>query len=265
MSSTFFKKKIKKRTNTILIPYLIFLCVGTLIYIMVKMDSNFQNICYVFIDSIIYRPKVFYQIWFLRDLYIMMCLSPLVAIICKKCCFLILIPMILWLSGAYCSWISIEAILFFIVGAFIALNKYKIVVPLLISKVFLIVWIIGALILTICNSSGYICPYFVHCILLIMGGLSLWNLYDNINASVARKINTWPILQYSFFIYLIHEPILTIIKKTFLFVLGQSDTYVFIIYILAPILTILFAYLIGVLLNKFCPCVLNVLTGNRSR
>ena len=69
----------------------------------------------------------------------------------------------------------------------------------------------------------------------------------------------------SFFIYLIHEPILTILRKTGLYLLGQSSWSIGVIYILAPTLTIFIAYAIGRGMNEYIPKIFSLITGGRSK
>ena len=107
-------------------------------------------------------------------------------------------------------------------------------------------------------------PYATHCIIILIGIYSIWTFYDKLYPKFSVRIKNAPIYKYCFLIYLIHEPILTIIKKTGLYILGTSSYSIGIIYVIAPLLTIWITYLIGCKLNTYFPSFLSLITGGRA-
>ncbi len=262
-----YKRKISSRTRSLLLPYLVLLLCGSIILFITERVYTISAFLEILKNGILASPPLFYPLWFLRDLYIMVLFSPLVYYIVKKAPIFIIVPATIWALGKNppifpCS----EAILFFSVGAFFAFkvkliekNNNKIALSCF------ILWL--SLCFLNCYIDNYIAqtPYAIHCIILLLGIYSIWILYDRISLYSNKNIKTADIYNYGFFIYLIHEPILTIIKKIGLYFIGNSSISIGIIYLLSPVFTIYITYFIGRYLNDQTPRLLNFITGGRAK
>lgn len=102
--------------------------------------------------------------------------------------------------------------------------------------------------------------------IIILGLISVWGLYDMVlgkdfKLSEHRRLAT--ACQFTFFIYLFHEPTLNIVRKLIVVVLGKNEYGYLISYLISPwIFTICFVF-IGLQFRKYLPKVYYVCTGGR--
>lgn len=261
-----YKRKLLSRTHSILIPYIFFLLSGSLIMFVIRQPYNLSAFIEIIKNGILNYPPVFYPLWFLRDLYIIVLFSPLVYLIVKKTPIFIPLLFLIWILGIHLGFYipSIDSVFFFVLGAFFSIkqkipekanSKY--------AYISLVVWI------TLCFFNIYIkehvtqLPSATHRIIILLGIYSIWTFYDKLYPKFSERIKIAPIYKYSFLIYLIHEPILTIIKKSGLYILGRSSYTIGLIYVIAPLLTIWIIYIIGCKLNTYFPSFLSFITGGR--
>ena len=260
-----YKHKLISRTKSILIPYIIFLISGSIIMFVIGQTYNINTFIEIIKKGIVTSPPIFYPLWFLRDLYIMALFSPLVYLIIKKAPIFLIIPTAIWVLGRNpFTFPMAETIIFFSIGAFLT-TKEKLLEQRNHKRTWLLFffWIFLCFLNTYINKYIIALPYVTHCIILILGIYTIWILYDKLYPKFVKLIKTAKIYNYSFLIYLIHEPILTIIKKIWLTILGNSSCSIGFIYFIAPILTILSIFGIGVVLKALCPNILALITGGR--
>lgn len=261
-----YKRKIISRTRSLLIPYLLFLLCGSIIVFVIEETHTISTFIGIIKNGIMYSPPIFYPLWFLRDLYIMVLFSPLVYVVVRKVPVLLIFLIVIWALGKNpfifpCT----EAMLFFSIGAYLTTKE-----KFLEQRKHKGTWFLFSFWLFSCFLNTYICkyvislPYTTHCIILILGIYTIWILYDKLYPKFSERIKNAHIYKYSFLIYLIHEPILTIIKKTGLYILGTSSYSIGIIYVIAPLLTIWITYFIGCKLNTYFPSFLSLITGGRA-
>lgn len=264
-------RKIGKRFRTVLIPYLIFSILGFLFIYCTNIlfpeyisDSNAINNGIRSIKDILYtillNPIGTYQLWFLRDLFIIIIASPLIYYVLKYCKWIIIICFLgLWMIDMK-FFISIEAITFFSIGSYIAI--YKQTITNYIFKNSIIVYATTFIWISICTLT-VLCElnYIWHCIGILSGIISLWTLYDLIYHKLNHHILNSHVYSFSFFIFLVHEPLLTIIKKILYLISGSQ--LIFVIYIIAPIICIITCIILGNILKKNTPKVYYILTGGR--
>ena len=261
-----YKRKLLSRTRSLLIPYFSFLLLGSIIVFLKEGSHSFGKLLEIIKGGIIGSPPIFYPLWFLRDLYVMALLSPLVYWIVKKIPVSLVVLIVIWALGKNPFIFPMtEAMLFFSLGCFLT-TQTKILEPVNHKYTwwYFFLW----LLLCFLNTYGknvLPLPYVTHCVVLLFGIYSVWILYDRLYPHFNEKIKNADIYKYSFFIYLIHEPILTILKKIGLYLLGQSSWSIGVIYILAPILTIFIAYAIGRGMNKYIPKIFSLITGGRTK
>ena len=133
-----YRDKLKKRIKTLLIPYITWNIIYVLFNMMV-LKSKGQTINIVSqIGSLWNMPNSSFPadpaLWFVRDLMVCMVLTPIVYYIVKKKHVFTIFFMVFfsfWLTNAFSdkliAGISISSLLFFSIGAFLAVNKTDIV------------------------------------------------------------------------------------------------------------------------------------------
>jgi surface polysaccharide O-acyltransferase-like enzyme len=260
-----YKRKLRSRTQSLFIPYIIFMLCGCIIIYIIGKVYTIDAFYGIIKKGILHNPPIFYPLWFLRDLYIMVLFAPLVYIVVRKVPVLIVFIFVIWVLGKNpfifpCT----ETMLFFSIGAYLTTKE-----KFLEQRKHKGTWLLFSFWLFSCFLNTYICkyvislPYATHCIILILGIYTIWILYDKLYPKFSERIKNAPIYKYSFLIYLIHEPILTIIKKLGLYILGTSSYSIGIIYVIATLLTILITYFIGCKLSTYFPSFLSIITGGR--
>ena len=261
-----YKRKLRERTRSLLIPYVLFLLCGSIAMFLIGRVYTVEAFISIIKKGLFLTPPVFYPLWFLRDLYIMVLFSPLVYWVVKKVQLLLIIPIIVWALGKNpfvfpCA----EAILFFCIGAFLT-TKVNILEKTMHKGTLptLLLWLFLCFLNTYISKYVTPMPYITHCMIILLGVYAIWILYDKLYPKFSEHVKNSKIYKYTFFIYLLHEPILTIIKKTGLFLFGDSSLAVGSIYFIAPILTILAVYGIGLVLNTYSPRLLALITGGRA-
>lgn len=102
--------------------------------------------------------------------------------------------------------------------------------------------------------------------IILLGIVGAWGLYDAVvgkdfNLSQHRWLTT--ACQFTFFIYLFHEPTLNIVRKLIVVVLGKNELGYLTSYLISPWIFTVCAVFIGLLFRKYLPKVYNLCTGGR--
>jgi len=274
-----FKKKLKKRFNTLIIPYLFWSLWGIAVYFALQSfpqsrvfftkellkDYSIQKLLYtLFLDPI---P---YQLWYVRDLAVFAILSPVLYFVFKYIRFWILpFCLFMWFYDFNFVIFRNQSLLFFALGALISQRNEKLLKPESsgLAFIFAFLWIVFVLIktrLVFLEFQNLLIISILHKISILMGILTMNYLYDILfkNIDVA-KTNAYKIVTFSFFVFTSHEPIITIIKKGLFFVAGNGEIKSIIIFLLAPVLTIPLCISVGYFLKKHVPNFYGVITGWR--
>lgn len=268
-----YKKKIKTRINSLLVPYVIWNIIAIIPFCLyhnngeineILSNKEYISLLRIFwdIDSGFYPLD--FPLWYLRDLIIVILLSPITYFIVKKIkVFFLLLLVIIYLSDIYNGrpGFSITTILFFNIGAYMGI--YKLDFISIIKKMFIplsIVWI-GLFYLYVSNISNYA---FIKNLFHIICAFYFFSLFPLIKNNYTLKyLNV--LSQSSFFTYAIHALLIVgycegIIAKIF----SSSNYCIFLKAILGPILTFLVCHIIYLLMKMFVPKILNILVGNRT-
>ena len=102
--------------------------------------------------------------------------------------------------------------------------------------------------------------------IIMLGIIGIWGLYD---AFVEKKFclshHKWLGIacQFTFFIYLFHEPTLNIVRKLIVVMLSKNELGYLTSYLLSPWIFTVCAVFAGLLFRKYLPRVYNVCTGGR--
>ena len=128
--------KIKKRFKTLIMPYFFWVLFGIVFYLALQSFPQSQQFFtkkliknYDLIDwfNAIFVHIIPYQLWFLRDLIVMVFLSPIIYFVIKKTNYLYLLAIVLfWILNQDNLVFTSEALLFFSLGSFLAIEKPEI-------------------------------------------------------------------------------------------------------------------------------------------
>ncbi|RZJ49731.1 MAG: hypothetical protein EOO44_17750 [Flavobacterium sp.] len=266
--------KMQKRFRTLVLPYLLWSIWGLLLYFLLQSIpfsktfftkdlvaeySFYKTIRTIFIDPI---P---YQLWFLKELIVLMFLSPVLYYLIKFSKYaLAIITMILWCIDFQMPYLSMDSINFFTLGATVAMLRPS-VINLTFSRkywVMGIVWIAILLFITINIDQKQF--DLLRKISVLVGLVTVWTIYDVflINKDLAQS-RFYSLFSYSFFVYVFHEPILIIIKKGMIYMLPKTELSVLLTYLLSPVIIISLSLIVGGILNRWFNKFYNVLTGGR--
>jgi len=274
-----FLEKYKKRFKTLVIPYVFWAVFWFLFYLAIRSNAVFRpyltdkvagNYAIKHFIDIVLRLPVSYQLWFVKDLILLVVFSPLFYGLIKRFSyFVILLPFITWFYDFNYIVFSSEALLFFLIGAFISIKKRNCINKNFIKnpKVLFAVWLFlvtlktGLLLLNFDTKLGLL---LLHKISILIGLIAIWSMYDFILLKKeSHNLKSPKLFEYAFFLYVFHEPILGFLTKLLFVAFGTTALNSLLIYLTAPVITITLAVGIGMLLKKFTKPFYLVITGGR--
>lgn len=261
--------KLLKRARTLLLPYILWNIIFVLWYVVIDSlpgISAFSNthIIEVYANqsvgetlySLFIAPAAF-QLWFLRDLMVMLLFTPLLWWIARKQWIVVLV---LALASTFVyAWL-----IYFWLGIIIAVKQWDIENyrrPKMAVFISALIYVGYAIYIAWGGISARVVEVFVN----IVGLYLVWSLYDI--AARGRYMadkGLWKYLcGYSFFIYCFHEPAFNVIKKLALAVCGTSEPVLIIFYYVNPWLMVLAAVAVAKILQRMTPNIYKILTGGR--
>lgn len=282
-----YRRKIKSRINTILIPYFLWNFVSLLIKYSVELLPNSST--YLsgrnalissysvqdYIGAFLWAPAS-YHLWFLKDLFIMMLLSPIIYLMVDKFKVLpILLLYIAWLGGIesltdLINRDDVQALIFFCLGCLIITEKWNL--NFLDQKRTFTVgaYLFSAIVLAFLQSQLFLQqshPVFFVSILsktiLLLGVCAAWCLSSLLRNTRMQQFFI-ALAPFSFFIYAAHEPFLTVVRKiVYRFFPPSNSAEIILYYFLLPAFVISFLTIIGYALNNVLPRLYSVITGSR--
>lgn len=261
--------KIKKRINTLLLPYLFWSSIVVLIFFILQSipslrlffsnniieDMNISEIL-----NVIFINPINYPLWFVRDLIIIVLFSHIIYFLINRYAyFTLVVTFILWMnnicpSTQFCLYKS-EPFFFFILGAYLSIKKInfdyfldnKIII-------YLILLIYSYFIISTEITNLYLFQSFILLGVGVIWITSKWFLRFNL----AKNLTI-----YTFVIYVFHEPGLTILKKVLFSILGYTPYASLLIYIVSPIVMVVFLVFFGKFMKYYFPNFIRITTGNR--
>ena len=284
--------KIKKRSKTLLVPFLIWNTICLLLTVVgIFRHEGWIGVQSFFVDNDyghLYwdcqawnldrtnlvggaNPSTgpyLVPLWFLRDLMVVCVCSPLLFFLFKYTKILgVALLTLCYTTGVFITipGFTIMAFMFFGMGAFFRMNsidstKFTYNYRRSIYVVTAILWIVC----TVLNGHNTKQGDFVYPFYVIMGCISTINLATYL---VDKKKAKMPDLfsKASFFIYLLHTIlIISVVTKFAHTLFGETNPILMTIsYLFVPITTVAICLLAYCVLNKYTPSLLKIITGDR--
>lgn len=275
-----FTQILTKKTKTIVVPYIIWTALAILLFVIGQhlpftkvFFSNPQNNIAQFgaldyIDAVVGLftsrapyPLV-YQFWFLRDLILLNFSAIIIKNIIDKIPFTFLfLAIYCWIIDFNLHLFSAESMLFFGLGYYI--NKYKLTTEKIDNIEYFDILSLYAIAITIeLFFPQY--RFIIHKINIIIGLL----LAIKVSLFFALKENIFNILSklsvYAFFVYAMHEPLLTVLRKISVKIMPTYGIFVLVQYFLVVIVCVLICLGVGIVLRKISPKLYELLSGGRA-
>ncbi len=279
-SASVYLRKLKTRAKTLLLPYLFWNLATWLVLVAAGVllpsltsgnNTHLQNLTWSEWINIFWMQNngspLCMQFWFLRDLMVVMVLSPLVYALLRytKQAGLLLLA-VLWYLDVKVGPISLESFFFFSVGAYFALNAKNWVQLCMLHKIKLSViygvLLVASMVLYYLQSEGL--AYSVcHKTALLMGmatvvawvGCGMQRYQWSVPASWAAG---------AFFIYAYHDTVqVFLLKQWVIFFSPLSDGCLVMGYVMLPLLVVLMGMLCYRILQKIWPQFAAVIVGSR--
>lgn len=267
--------KIKKRVRTVLVPYLIvsflviaFIWLLQIIPFSAKYFNNepIRNFTVIKFLKTWFLTPIAYQLWFLQYLMLVVIFSPLIYVLIYYTKILgVIVLGILWIIfSAEVPYLS--SIYFFILGGYLKIFKYQKINNhgyVFNSSAMFSLWML--LLFIFLFSKNYMSLHFIVRNLSILSGiLYVWSLLEKKYIVLFfKKKSVLIAMQFTFFIYLFHEPFLTIFTKINFAIFGKTDFVSLLVFFISPIITVLICIVLGFFFKKKIPSIYNILTGNR--
>ena len=275
-------EKLKSRFWTLLVPYLFWnLALLAMVLVVLNIpatssiiqghykeyigDYSFAN----FIDCLTgYRSgyPITFHFWYVRDLIVMVILSPVFLLLARKIPYLGLALFATpWLLKLQLGSIKIQWLgpLFFYLGCLIAVQKLDLTWLNRRKSLIIGIYLVMAVVLAIMQTSGIeTFKHLFECCTRVVGTMAIWCASDLITGKLQKVCLNLSGL--AFFVYAAHEPTVTVLKEVFdkLSKTPNSIT-VMVQYLLVVTIATLVTLAAGTLLQRYTPKFFQVITGAR--
>lgn len=283
---TVYKKKLKSRFHTLLIPYMIWNFIGFLI-LLIQMHPRFHTLFPLLKDYRIDLPEflsyfwmkelpmdlpgehvkpINYPLWFIRDLILLVVATPVIYWLIRKFRFLFVALMgIVWFFclGRYVGLPSLchQSVFFFPLGAYFSINHVNFVTWS--RKVKWSPYIYLLLLVADTMSKGTPYNFWIHNVGILIGMLTAVYIASLLVGKYKIKASEF-LSNASFFVFAIHGLFITKLMKAIMMVVRPESPYlVLFIYFFVPVVTILIGLGIYKVLSRWMPSVAKVVTGGR--
>lgn len=269
----------EKEGGTLLVPYLLACLFLPLFYLFLEMvpgtekfinSVNFsdnlkrplwQLLTFLFFDSGTGTPCAFH-LWFLRDLIVIVVMSPLLYLIRQSKVNRVLVCLILCgLTQTKLPIVPFYGLFWFMFGSYFLNDFGKIGNKYVITSLFLIISVIE---LAMPNFIGKFSILQIP--IIILGIVSMWAWYDKfvpISFDLSQHNGLCSVCSFTFFVYLYHEPTINVVRKMLVLPFGHSSFGFAFSYLLSPWVFVLLFIPIGVLLKRYLPALYSVIVGGR--
>lgn len=272
--------KLKRRTRTLFVPFM-FWNIATLVLVALAQNSSITHAffsgrnrpiasytAFDYVNAVfgVTRMPIAYQFWFIRDLMLLVLVSPVIVYANRA------LPL-LFLSGLGASWLlgvwpvyapSGSATLFFSLGAYLAASRTDLFAGDTHGSLFITVYLAVVVVDALLMREGM--NLYLHRVGIVLGILAVLSVTRSAVAwSPLRQSLLW-LNRTSFFVYAAHEPLLTVARKAVYRTLPQGVVrYDIVFYFVIPILVILILIASHQVLSHMFPIFMKTVTGQKVR
>ncbi len=273
-----YRKKICSRVKTLLIPFL-FWNITTLLLLSLAQYIPATQVFFSgrnapiatfgifdYFNAIfgINKLPISYQFWFIRDLMVMVLFTPAIYLFLSKAPkVLLLVFFSIWFLNIWPIYIpSAPAFVFFYAGAYFAHSNTNLFSLDRFGSLILPVYLVTLLIDTV--TKDYIFNSYIHSIGILLGiSSTLYITKAIVETTYLKKFLLWA-SGCSFFVFAVHEPLLTVARKISYEVLQPiNDMSVLSLYFLTPTFVIVFSVIFYMCMKSIMPNFLSVISGGR--
>ncbi|MCH5304403.1 MAG: acyltransferase family protein [Ruminococcus sp.] len=269
-------RKIQRRIFPLLVPYVIWAILSGIAIILLSYYENFKDLKFIK-DNLVGLDRFYvylinppaYQLWFLRQVMLLVVLAPIIYLLVKYTKAFILMPFCaLWFFNIDYI-INSQALFYFSVGASFAIfgkwrnftkrdNRIQ-------AGFFSTLWVIFSFwnLFLASFTKETIAINFVHKLTEVAGIAGMWLLFDHIVKLMVNKKFFLLASAHLFFVYALHEPLLSI-SYQLAFLPDSSDSSHFVLYICLPISIIPICLIISMVVRKLLRPVHKLMTGGRN-
>lgn len=265
--------KLKSRFFSILIPFIIWSTIGLLFYFLLQSIPGFgytfnndrlirEMNLYEVIYTIIFNP-IPYQLWFVRELFIYVIISPVIWILIKYMKKIsLLIFFIMWFFNINIHFIDKRGVLFFMLGSYMAIYSKKIFSRFnyKIEKIVLFIYLILP-IFKLLSLDNVLLSNFLDNFIVICGLLSIGYIYDNLLVKIKEVALKFAYL--SFLIFLMHEPILSCFRIVLTKISNNNTIFLLLSYFLSTVMTVVLICIIMGIIERKAKFLYKILSGGR--
>jgi surface polysaccharide O-acyltransferase-like enzyme len=272
------KEKMQKRVHTLLIPYIItalFYVAFQLIINSIPATSKFVNssilpvlqqswprvLLAIFYDCGTDVPLAFH-LWFVRDLLLMVLVSPALYLLLRQLGWWWVLLTLL-LAYAAPGGLPTVALFWFSLGGALTKRSVSTAHPKLGLTLLSLFLLLCAFQLF---TPGLALWQYIRIPTILLGISAIWLAYEAfVPPSFSLQQHPWldAVSNFTFFVYLFHEPTLNVVRKLLVAVIGKNSPGYLLSYLLSPWLFIALATVGGIFLKKLMPKLYATAVGGR--
>lgn len=220
------------------------------------------------LGKLLSRP-VAYPLWFLQTLILCIAISPLLYWPVRWLRWLAIAPFAaLWVLGSPATnWNDWKGLAFFTVGAVLALELRRgsrVTPPAWLGRSLLPVWATCCVLFTaLLRDESAPWAHALHKALMCLGVAAIWFGYETYLEPFKDRRLVVALIPFSFMIFVVQEPLLTMLQRLGLHALGTSGTDMLAVFLIAPLVTLAIVVGAAALLRRSVPRTYAWLTGGR--
>jgi Acyltransferase family len=273
-----YRRKYAGRLRTVVVPFLLWSALGLALYLFLQalpQSSTYFSRDFLgelsvghIADKLFLHP-VAYPLWFLQTLILCFALAPLLYWPARVLRWLAPLPFaVVWILGTSATnWNDWKGLAFFTLGAVIALERRggaRLTPAPWVGWLLFPLWVLACVLFTaFLRDEATFWAHGLHKALMCMAMAAIWFGYETyLRPLEGRRLVTF-LLPFSFFIFVAQEPLLTMIKRVGLHVLGASDVAMLFVFFFAPLLTLAIVVAAAAVVRSTLPTPYAWLTGGR--
>lgn len=271
--------KLKRRFHSLLIPYLFWNALFLVVFYIAEFipsvrglfnegrglvqDYTLTDYLRAFWSEERTSAPLLNQLWFVRNLMVLMAFSPLIYYLIKRFrSFGIFIMAVMWYFGAELYYLA-NTLFFFFLGAWFSINGKSFVESVNQYRKLIIISFLLLASFDLVFMYYPVSHWFHRGELLLGTPFALTVLSWMVEKGYAKNITF--LSSSSFFVYVIHDPMLRFIRKFSLCYLDHnSEVQMIFAYFSSIAIDLLIAYLVYWLLSKYVPKFLSIVSGGRA-